>query len=79
MSALEKPDEKKLPSYLDRNGLLNYFPIMQQETTPLTSYFYGDSNEAGYEIPEYCSAYAQWFKLAYRRSLHPLFRCLRLT
>lgn len=43
---------KKLPSYLDRNGLLKYFPIMQQGDDTLTAYFLAIANEADYEIPE---------------------------
>lgn len=44
---------KKLPSYLDSNGLIKYFPMMLEGDDTLTSYILSVSNEAGYEIPEY--------------------------
>lgn len=43
---------KKLPSYLDHQGLVKYFPIMLEGDDTLTSYLLAISNEAGYEIPE---------------------------
>jgi uncharacterized protein YfaS (alpha-2-macroglobulin family) len=43
---------KRLPSYLDYNGLVKYFPIMLEGDDSLTAYLLAISNEAGYEIPE---------------------------
>ena len=44
---------KKLPSYLDRNGLVKYWPIMREGDDTLTAYLLAIANEADYEIPEY--------------------------
>lgn len=54
--ALEDPDLWKgiiadLPSYTDSDGLLKYFPTMQQGSDVLTSYVLAISNEAGLKIP----------------------------
>jgi len=43
---------KKLPSYLDQNGLVKYFPVMLHGDDILSSYLVAVSNEAGYKIPE---------------------------
>lgn len=43
---------KKLPSYLDRNGLVKYFPAMLEGDDTLTSYLLAIADEAGYQIPE---------------------------
>jgi alpha-2-macroglobulin len=43
---------KKLPSYLDRNGLLKYFPSMKDGDDTLTAYLMAVAEEAGYAIPE---------------------------
>ncbi len=40
-----------LPSYTDSDGLLKYFPSMDQGSDVLTSYFLAIANEAGLEIP----------------------------
>jgi uncharacterized protein YfaS (alpha-2-macroglobulin family) len=40
-----------LPSYIDADGLLKYFPSMDQGSDVLTSYFLALTNEAGLEIP----------------------------
>lgn len=40
-----------LPSYTDSDGLLKYFPSMDQGSDVLTSYFLALTNEAGLEIP----------------------------
>jgi uncharacterized protein YfaS (alpha-2-macroglobulin family) len=44
---------KRLPSYLDGNGLAKYWPIMREGDDTLTSYLVSVANEAEYEIPEY--------------------------
>jgi uncharacterized protein YfaS (alpha-2-macroglobulin family) len=45
---------KKLPSYMDRDFLLKYFPCGSCEGSDvLTSYFLNVSHEAGYAIPGY--------------------------
>jgi uncharacterized protein YfaS (alpha-2-macroglobulin family) len=40
-----------LPSYTDSEGLLKYFPSMEQGSDVLTSYFLALTNEAALEIP----------------------------
>jgi alpha-2-macroglobulin len=44
-----------LPSYLDSDGLLKYFPPMLYGSDVLTSYVLSVADEAGYEIPAYLS------------------------
>ncbi len=44
---------KKLPTYLDGNGLAKYWPGMLEGDDTLTSYLLSVANEAEYEIPEY--------------------------
>lgn len=44
---------KKLPTYLDGNGLAKYWPGMLEGDDTLTSYLVSVANEADYEIPEY--------------------------
>ena len=44
---------KKLPTYLDGNGLAKYWPGMREGDDTLTSYLLSVANEAEYEIPEY--------------------------
>ena len=41
-----------LPSYLDRDGLAKYFPIMVQGSDVLTSYLLAIAGEAGWKVPE---------------------------
>ena len=41
-----------LSSYLDRDGLVKYFPQMEQGSDALTAYILSIGAEAGYEIPE---------------------------
>ncbi|MGK5080345.1 alpha-2-macroglobulin family protein [Janthinobacterium sp. HLX7-2] len=41
-----------LPAYLDADGLLKYFPIMEQGSDTLTAYVLSATAEAGYAIPE---------------------------
>lgn len=43
---------KKLPSYLDHDGLLKYFPMMREGDDTLTAYLLSVAAEAGYVIPE---------------------------
>jgi len=43
---------KKLPTYLDKNGLAKYWPMMLEGDDTLTSYLLSVADEAGYEIPE---------------------------
>ncbi len=43
---------KKLPTYLDRNGLAKYWPMMREGDDTLTSYLLSVADEAAYEIPE---------------------------
>jgi hypothetical protein len=38
--------------YLDSDGLLKYFPIMEQGSDSLTAYVLSATKEAGYAIPE---------------------------
>lgn len=42
-----------LYSYLDRDGLVKYFPIMYEGDDTLTAYILSIGDEAGYKIPEY--------------------------
>ena len=41
-----------LPAYLDSDGMLKYFPIMEQGSDSLTAYVLSATREAGYAIPE---------------------------
>jgi uncharacterized protein YfaS (alpha-2-macroglobulin family) len=41
----------QLPAYLDSDGLVKYFPIMQQGSDSLTAYVLSAVSEAGYTIP----------------------------
>ncbi len=41
----------ELPSYVDSDGLLKYFPMMRQGSDVLTAYVLALSNEAGLKIP----------------------------
>ncbi|MBB5369236.1 MULTISPECIES: MG2 domain-containing protein [unclassified Janthinobacterium] len=41
-----------LPAYLDGDGLLKYFPMMEQGSDTLTAYVLSATAEAGYAIPE---------------------------
>ncbi len=41
-----------LPSYLDRDGLAKYFPMMEYGSDTLTAYVLSIAEEAGYDIPE---------------------------
>ena len=42
---------KELPTYIDSDGLLKYFPSMDQGSDVLTSYVVAVTHEAGLEIP----------------------------
>ena len=42
----------ELPSFVDSDGLLKYFPMMQQGSDVLTSYVLAVTNEAGLKIPD---------------------------
>jgi alpha-2-macroglobulin len=42
----------KLPSYMDENGFVKYFPSMYYGSTTLTSYLLSISEESKYPIPE---------------------------
>ena len=42
-----------LPSHLDSDGLVKYFPTMRLGSDALTSYILSIADEAGWEIPEY--------------------------
>ena len=42
-----------LPSHLDSDGLVKYFPTMRIGSDALTSYILSIANEAGWEIPEH--------------------------
>ncbi len=44
---------KRLPTYLDHNGLAKYWPVLDEGSDTLTSYLLSVANEAEYEIPEY--------------------------
>ncbi|HYD82081.1 MAG TPA: MG2 domain-containing protein [Paucimonas sp.] len=41
-----------LPSYLDGDGLVKYFPLMRYGSDVLTAYVLSIADEAGYEIPK---------------------------
>ena len=43
---------RRLPLYLDRNGLAKYWTDLPQGSDILTSYLLGIAQEAGYEIPD---------------------------
>jgi alpha-2-macroglobulin len=43
---------EKIPSYMDENGFLKYFPSMNLGSTSLTSYILSLSMEAKWELPE---------------------------
>jgi uncharacterized protein YfaS (alpha-2-macroglobulin family) len=43
---------EKLPTYLDADGLVKYFSLMDQGSDTLTAYVLSAASEAGYEIPE---------------------------
>ncbi len=45
--AVERRSLADLPSYTDSDGLLKYFPSMDQGSDVLTSYFLAITNEAG--------------------------------
>jgi alpha-2-macroglobulin len=49
--SLWKDITSEMPSYLDSDGLLKYFPLMQQGSDALTAYVLSISAEAGWEIP----------------------------
>ena len=40
-----------LPSYLDSDGLVKYFPVMREGSDTLTSYLLTIADEAGWEVP----------------------------
>ena len=42
----------QLPAYLDGDGLLKYFPLMERGSDSLTAYVLSATAEAGYPIPE---------------------------
>lgn len=42
---------KKLPAYLDRDGLVKFFPMMENGDDTLTAYLISIAGEAGYAIP----------------------------
>jgi uncharacterized protein YfaS (alpha-2-macroglobulin family) len=44
---------KRLPNYLDGNGLAKYWPIMHEGDDTLTTYLLAVADEAEYEIPDY--------------------------
>ncbi|HET7832433.1 MAG TPA: MG2 domain-containing protein [Gallionella sp.] len=43
---------ESLPSYLDRDGLAKYFPLLQEGSDVLTAYLLAVANEAGWPVPE---------------------------
>jgi len=51
--ALWQATMAQLPSYLDSDGLLKYFPVMRQGSDSLTAYVLAVASEGGYEIPAY--------------------------
>ncbi|MEI6313287.1 MAG: MG2 domain-containing protein [Syntrophus sp. (in: bacteria)] len=51
--ALWQATMAQLPSYLDSDGLLKYFPVMRQGSDSLTAYILAVASEGGYEIPAY--------------------------
>ncbi|OBV40170.1 alpha-2-macroglobulin family protein [Janthinobacterium psychrotolerans] len=50
--ALWQATVARLPAYLDADGLLKYFPSMEQGSDSLTAYILSASAEAGYAIPQ---------------------------
>ena len=50
--ALWQATVARLPAYLDADGLLKYFPSMEQGSDSLTAYILSVAAEAGYAIPE---------------------------
>jgi uncharacterized protein YfaS (alpha-2-macroglobulin family) len=42
----------ELPSYLDRDGLAKYFPVMHEGSDALTAYLLAVASEAGWELPD---------------------------
>ncbi len=54
--ALWKNVIAEMPSYLDSDGLLKYFPLMPQGSDALTAYVLSISAEAGLEIPQQIKA-----------------------
>ncbi len=51
-AALWRATVANLPAYLDGDGLLKYFPLMEQGSDSLTAYVLSATAEAGYAIPE---------------------------
>jgi uncharacterized protein YfaS (alpha-2-macroglobulin family) len=51
--ALWKKVISELPSHLDSDGLVKYFPLMTQGSDALASYILSISNEAGWTLPAY--------------------------
>ena len=49
--ALWQERMRELPSYLDDEGLLKYFPLMRSGSDVLTAYVLAIAEEAGFEIP----------------------------
>ena len=49
--AMWKSLVEKLPAYLDADGLLKYFAVMDQGSDSLTAYVLSATDEAGYSIP----------------------------
>jgi uncharacterized protein YfaS (alpha-2-macroglobulin family) len=43
---------EKLPNYLDADGLVKYFSLMEQGSDTLTAYVLSAASEAGYTIPD---------------------------
>jgi uncharacterized protein YfaS (alpha-2-macroglobulin family) len=41
----------QLPSYMDKNGLVKYFPILSTGSEVLTAYILSIAHEAGWEVP----------------------------
>ncbi len=51
--ALWQATMSQLPSYLDSDGLVKFFPVMRQGSDTLTAYVLAVAAEAGYGIPAY--------------------------
>ncbi|MCX5827399.1 MAG: MG2 domain-containing protein [Deltaproteobacteria bacterium] len=51
--ALWQATMAQLPSYIDSDGLLKYFPVMRQGSDSLTAYVLAVAAEGGCEIPAY--------------------------
>jgi len=49
--ALWQERVRELPSYLDNEGLLKYFPLLRTGSDVLTAYVLAVAHEAGFEIP----------------------------